>query len=128
MNISLDLKREIMRLQLEAEIGEEEATSRAATIIKSNRAEIEKEIQKRVNKEINSEVLTKINGMRRSIAASAFEKGAEHVRDHELRFQVNCKNCGMPMHFSSDRKNWAETTKILDKAFENWTHVDCKGA
>lgn len=125
MNVSLDLKMEIVRLQVEQGLGEVESSSKIAALIKSSRAEIEKEVQVRLVKALNSQLLVRLNKMRKSVFEKGFEEGSEFVREKESHFRVNCKNCSKPMHFSSDKSNWAETTKILDKAFENWTHVDC---
>ena len=123
--IPRDMYMAVVRLQAAESLDWEDACVRAAQLIDSNSEEFRRAVSREAQRLYKSRFMREVNRARESIRESAWNAGAEYVRESEDNFHVPCSICGKPMHFSSRDQNWEEEKRVLHDAFRNWHHTSC---
>jgi hypothetical protein len=119
-----NLKLKILEVQVKNGCDWSEACEIAASMLDPE--EESKRIKLAARRLMNSELMLQLNKSRSTIEAKARKEGGELVRQYEENFWTPCSKCGKPMHFDNRLENWQAVKKVLEKAFENWSHGGCR--
>lgn len=126
VKVPWELHKALLSLQVEHDLGFEEACTKAAELIASSGEAFNKSVKREARKLAKGQFMSQLNTARKSIRNKAYREGVEWTRKNEDNFRVPCSICGKDMYFSNRDQNWDKTKADIHETFTNWSHTECR--
>jgi len=122
-SIPRDLYMVIVKLQADENLDWLDACSKVAKVVNPKMEEFDRAVKEEALSLAKGDFMARVNKAREEIQRQA----KIEIRKKGQNFEVPCSRCGKPMNFSAEDKNWDSKVKpILNEAFSNWHHIECK--
>ena len=120
------LRRKILRVMLDDDSTWDNACAKAEALLATGSVAFKEAVAKEAQSLYKSRHLTELNKAMKGMKEKWYGEGYDDGAKNETHFSVPCPRCGKDMNFTNFDSNWLTAKTILETAFKDWSHVNCK--